>query len=134
MMFSHYLTSLFLLLLTTTAQLLRSPDVFWKAACRGAQLNGAMSFSSLLAERFPLPLSTPWDGDGTADFAKWGYLEGSRGQLCDFDGFWSMGPAFRALNIDPKAQINGGPNRCFTLSYGDSWKNNPDGSNWEVKD
>lgn len=109
-----------------------SQNVYWKAACRGAQLIGAMQNSEPQAKLFLLPTSSAWDGELRSELALWGYIETERDQMCDFDQFWHLAWPFDVYGLDARPKSRGGPNICHSAVHGNPWKRKLDGSFWPM--
>ncbi|KAH7079666.1 hypothetical protein FB567DRAFT_501906 [Paraphoma chrysanthemicola] len=93
-----------------------------------------MTFPAPQAASFVTPLDSPWDGDLRAEMAKWGYMEHSRHQLCDFDLFWHMGGIFTFYGMDARPVFRGGPNKCFDVHHGNPFLKDDQGRQVPVID
>ncbi|KAF2691643.1 hypothetical protein K458DRAFT_353540 [Lentithecium fluviatile CBS 122367] len=107
-------------------------DGTWdKFVCKGGQLVQAMQASDADAGKLlgKPSAQSEFKGDMKQDFATWAYTEGFVSSItCDFKGYWNVETACKALGLDTRPKMWGGPNICYNFQHWDANKKDDKGS------
>ncbi|CAI6337378.1 unnamed protein product [Periconia digitata] len=89
-------------------------DAVWeKLKCKGAAL-----LSSIHSSTNPQSI---WKGDLKHELSTWGYKEGYASYInCDMKGYWGVETACKALGLDTRPKMMGGPNLCYNFQHYDA--------------
>lgn len=99
---------------TVTKQVLHS----WEDhVCRGEELLKACVSNKDKAVQFLIPIDSPFDSKFDTDLKNWGYNERDADAECMFDT--QLKVPFEAMRIDPRGDVEGGPNQCFRFQHWD---------------
>jgi hypothetical protein len=85
--------------------------------CRGEELLEACISNKDKAVQFLTPIDSPFDTTFDADLKRWGYNERDADADCMFDTY--LKTPFEAMGIDPRGDVEGGPNQCFRFQHWD---------------
>lgn len=93
--------------------------------CRGEELLQACISNKDKAVHFLTPIDSPFDSTFDADLVRWGYNEHNADAECMFATYLKR--PFEETGIDPRGDVEGGPNQCFQFQHWDPEARDEDG-------